>query len=113
MIFIKDNIKKIDNNEKNILLNKIRANEICEENLEIVRRCLEVDLNYDCIQFLLSIDNYDLKDRIISDLKYDLKLSEVKDILDRTKAKNIENTNDIYNSYKYEKEKYLIEKRLR
>lgn len=108
-IMIKDNIREITREEKEALLYKIKNNNLSRIDLRIINDCVEDKLNYECIYFLLSIENAFLKEEINFDLRYKLKLEEVKDILNKICDINVE---DIYEAYNLNREKYLVEKTL-
>ncbi len=108
-IMIKDNIRELTREEKEVLLYKIKNSNLSRIDLRIINDCVEDKLRYECIYFLLSIENEFLKEEINFDLRYKLKLEEVKDILNKICDINVE---DIYEVYKLNREKYLVEKTL-
>lgn len=104
---IKDNIRELTREEKEILLYKIKNSNLSRIDLKTINDCVEDNLNYECICFLLSIDDIFLKINIGYDLKYKLKLEEVKNILNKVCDINVENINEVY---ELNREKYIAEK---
>ncbi len=107
---INGNIRKLSKQEKEVLLEKIRLNIFTGEDLCIINSCIEDDLKYECICFLLELENDNLKFKVFLDLKYYLKLEEVKDILN--KMSSCKDMKDIVDLYTFYKEKYILEKTL-
>ena len=106
---IKGNIRKLSKQEKEILLEKIRLNEITDKDLKIIIECIDYNLNYECILLLLELEDYILKIQILCDLKHELKLEEVKNILNKISCKDIKGAFDLY---MFHKGKYILEKAL-
>ncbi len=106
---IKENIRELSKQEKEILLEKIRLNIFTGEDLKIIIECIDYNLNYECILLLLELEEYILKIQILCDLKHELKLEEVKNILNKISCKDIKGAFDLY---MFHKEKYILEKAL-
>ncbi len=106
---IKENIRELSKQEKEILLEKIRLNIFTGEDLKIIIECIDYNLNYECILLLLELEEYILKIQILCDLKHELKLEEVKNILNKISCKDIKGAFDLY---MFHKEKYILENAL-
>lgn len=106
---IKENIRELSKQEKEILLEKIRLNIFTGEDLKIIIERIDYNLNYECILLLLELEEYILKIQILCDLKHELKLEEVKNILNKISCKDIKGAIDLY---MFHKEKYILEKAL-
>lgn len=106
---IKENIRELSKQEKEILLEKIRLNIFTGEDLKIIIECIDYNLNYECILLLLELEEYILKIQILCDLKHELKLEEVKNILNKISCKDIKSAFDLY---MFHKEKYILENAL-
>ena len=107
---IEENIRELSKQEKEILLEKIRLNIFTGEDLCMINSCIEDELKYECICFLLELEDDNLKSKVFLDLKYHLKLEEVKDILNKISCEDMKDTFDLY---MFHKEKYILEKALR